>query len=645
MSDIDPLLGPIIFVVYPDAETANYIEAVILSTGQSYQVIKLTTLTELYQKLPEVPDTASVITDLMWEESDASDVLMSMALKYPRIGFLALTNYDVTDILPPFFPIPCVQGIEDINAWFNILYCMLEDLRGSNISNFQLKDFVAQSQQARIYSAHQSTIRRDVQLLVLPLNSSEESKMAFRKIASAQAGNIHPVIYAIYEEGEDQGRPYVAQEPVNSPSMLQLSLQNTKLESRSLARIINTVATAIKHHQSHNIPYQPLRSSHITLSSQGVTKIINTALPLGVEMPNEQEQLSSLAQIIRDFTSPTEGLHTSLSNLLIGMDNFNVTAEEAAARSNAIDIELAPVTFTPVRQEAVIAQAQVKKAQKNFWIATISGIAVFALLVTALVSVMLDSYVLVPPGKDFDTQLEIPMGDVVLGEKVFTVQKFYIDQHEVTIGQYKKFLEATKNQAPETLLPENLPINKKNFIPKEWNIMIEAINKKNDYLGGPLTYDSPICNVDYADALAYAKWAGKRLPTELEWIRAASGNTNSTYPWGKDADYSKANTGYDRNKNALVKEGGSVDGFRSSNPVDEKSSDISPFNVYGMAGNVSEWVDISKDLGPFRQDFRPFKGSNHGIDKLVPNQVRTGGAITTQNGYLGFRCASDKLIK
>ncbi|NJK93233.1 MAG: formylglycine-generating enzyme family protein [Blastochloris sp.] len=442
--------------------------------------------------------------------------------------------------------------------------------------------------------------------------------------------------------------PTSPRNPLISPSLLQLSLQNATFDSRLLAKIINVTATVIKHQQTRGIPYQPLRSSHITLSPQGVIKYVNTALPATESIPEESEQLGILAQIIREFINPNETLNPSLTQLLYDLENSQVDIDSVITRANAIDIELAPVKFTPQRQEAIVAQEQVQKARKSFWIATISGIVVFAVFITWFVFYILDSYVIVSPGRDFRRQIEIPAGQVVLSNnRALPVQAFYIDEHEVTIGQYTKFLKDMEGKDPKPFLPPNFKDDKKDFIPANWEQIQRVITKRQDFEGGLLDNDCPIMNIDYADAYAYAKWAGKRLPTELEWMRAAGGDENLPYPWGRDADDRKANTGSDKNTTSTQNIAGSIDGYRGLNPVDAKNSDLSPFGVVGMGGNVTEWVELSPELGPVRADFVPFRGANHGSERLLPNQnqARTGGPKVTRNPFLGFRCASDSPVK
>jgi len=142
------------------------------------------------------------------------------------------------------------------------------------------------------------------------------------------------------------------------------------------------------------------------------------------------------------------------------------------------------------------------------------------------------------------------------------VQAFYIDQTEVTNAQYKEFLDATSYK----------PKHPDNFL-KHWP-------------GGvmpPELADHPVVYVDLDDARAYAKWAGKRLPTEEEWHLAAQGTDRRTWPWGNDFDENKCNTTGDRTL-----------------PANSLPEGKSPYGCYHMAGNVYEWTESCRDDGHTR---------------------------------------------
>lgn len=147
----------------------------------------------------------------------------------------------------------------------------------------------------------------------------------------------------------------------------------------------------------------------------------------------------------------------------------------------------------------------------------------------------------------------VPKGDAVLGYVYYTglygpmpypVEDFWIDEFEVSNADYAAFV-ADSGHAPAAFVNE------------------DDLNQQ----------DQPVTGVQHADATAYCAWAGKRLPTEIEWEKAARGTDGRIYPWGNQADLSRAHISGD----APVS-------------INANAGDISPYGVRGMAGNVSEWV-------------------------------------------------------
>lgn len=206
-----------------------------------------------------------------------------------------------------------------------------------------------------------------------------------------------------------------------------------------------------------------------------------------------------------------------------------------------------------------------------------------------------------------------------------TLDAFYIDTHEVTVGEYKRFTAATGYKP--------LPKNVAKFSPTDLH---------------------PVVAVTWRDAMAYATWAGKRLPTEAEWEKAARGDLpDKNYPWGDEApDSSRAN--YQKM-------------MRTTTPVGEYPPNA--FGLYDMAGNVAEWCLDAWDAGFYAKspEENPFAGpkSRHATLKdfqtIKGLRVVRGGAWSSMRegtlmvggrtkgdalkkyGYIGFRCAKDAL--
>jgi iron(II)-dependent oxidoreductase len=196
---------------------------------------------------------------------------------------------------------------------------------------------------------------------------------------------------------------------------------------------------------------------------------------------------------------------------------------------------------------------------------------------------------------------------------------FYIDKFEVTNLQYKKYIDSAGRRAPEHFEARMYPEGKA---------------------------DHPVTFVDWYDAKRYCEWAGKRLPTDMEWETAARGADGRTFPWGNEFQMQAANTPVRWGE--LKMEGDTA-------PVGSFEAGVSPFGLYDMSGNVWEWTASwymqypgnTRETENYGKKYRTLKGGSWwdcsfyqcGISAPVYN--RSFFSPKVKNSSFGFRCAKD----
>jgi serine/threonine-protein kinase len=209
----------------------------------------------------------------------------------------------------------------------------------------------------------------------------------------------------------------------------------------------------------------------------------------------------------------------------------------------------------------------------------------------------------------------VPGGTYVVGrsnedplegpEHTVELAPFYMDRTEVTNAEYKRFIDATGHKAPWT--DGTFPEGRENW---------------------------PVTNVKWQDAVDYAAWAGKRLPSEVEWEAAARGKDGRIYPWGSDWTPGLANIA----AKAITDVGRHKDG-------------ASPYGVLDMIGNVWEWTADEFELYPGSSakppeiepgvTYRVIRGG--AFDGNKKHDAAYRGFVDAGEGYpkTGFRCVKN----
>ncbi len=219
----------------------------------------------------------------------------------------------------------------------------------------------------------------------------------------------------------------------------------------------------------------------------------------------------------------------------------------------------------------------------------------------------------------------IPAGEFSMGSdkgdddeqpihRVF-IDSFYIDKFEVTNGRFAKFVEAVQIEPPWGFKDKETPV---------------------------VHIDQPVRWVNWMDAMGYCLWAGKRLPTEAEWEKAARGTDGRLYPWGNDAP-TPAHAVF-----------GLKEGADTVSAIGNRDKGKSPYGVHDMAGNLYEWtIDwydeqfYSKNpainpRGPAEGTAKVQRGGSYtNAPYRLRSTFRTKGDPTEHDPNVGFRCAQD----
>lgn len=270
-------------------------------------------------------------------------------------------------------------------------------------------------------------------------------------------------------------------------------------------------------------------------------------------------------------------------------------------------------TTSPAASSIMLAAAEEQPAKVD----TPRPLAIPQYYDTSRIGAQPNEMVRVPAGK-FMMGTDTRMSDEGPQHTVY-LPTYWIDKYEVTNLQFQQFIDAAGKRAPDHFTNRTFPAGKA---------------------------DHPVTFVSWHDANAYCSWAGKRLPTDKEWEKAARGTDGRMFPWGDEFDINQVNTPVRWER---LKEKG------DTTPAGAFPGGASPYGALDMSGNVWEWTSSwytaypgnKKTSENYGEIYKTLKGGSWwdcsfykcGISAPVFNRAFFNTKV--KNASFGFRCAKD----
>jgi formylglycine-generating enzyme required for sulfatase activity len=634
-------------ILFLDVNAATRGErAAALSQQTGWQVTSIATVAEGRAWLAKARFLDLLITEAIMDAENSGFALRDAALAiFPNAHVLFTTRYDLTGYeakisgWPVLADAPyslekliskAIKALE-IDPPTQMLVVAEKSpppslQSGTMLGQYQILERLSYENESETYRAIQVSVQRPVALVLLRPELLHRAEVVdrFKARERLKASITHTRIAPLYEAGTVNGLVFYTRELPRGRNLEEFTLAGETLSERKVAELLYGVAEAMDHAIERGCYHRRLEERDIFIDPQGQASIVNIFRPADSRSRDPKEEVAALIALVEPLTTDgkARGLIAKLSEedrdwkgLMDALDDVRdamrersimrrIEAEEGGGKSGS--------SGTPwwVWATALASIGIV------FALGNLAGTATPTVVAATLL-------------RDPD-MVEIPAGPFKYQKNERrSLPAFWISRHEVTLGQYADFLAALKKNNATSFDHPDQPKTKTTHIPPKWSDTYAAAKAGATFNGQPISLNTPVTQVDWWDAYAFAKWSGKRLPTEEEWEKAARGEKGLLFPWGEKPTKEKANLGDDYDANG--KKGGKTDGYNLFAPGDRACADVSPYGIHDMAGNFPDLRIPVVRGGHFA-----LKNS----DDLLTTRFFTESASETTLAR-GFRVASD----
>ena len=529
-------------------------------------------------------------------------------------------------------------------------------LIGQTVGPYLIKRHLGSGSWGNVFEGVQEAVNRTVTVKVLDPKIAREAGRTeqFLGLASRLANLRHANLIAVYEAGQSGNYAYYAREYVDGRSLQDLLASDARVSPAQTLLVFIGVARALLYLSQHHIAFGPLLEKNVLVENQtgegkvgGFSFLDGSTGALESSAATELPRIGRTLQQLLDPASPHASVVASFLASAIGRAGTE-PVEQLVSEAEQLEQSFhTPVIKTALKSSQRVAPPPKPKTllEKLGGRKRLIQLGVAAGVLAACVPVyFLVKYLTRPIPADVQSFCHVPAGEFIYqnGDKA-TTGEFWISKHEVTIGQYRVFVDEMKRKGSDAgFAHKDQPKNKSyEHRPREWDYILAAADTGEPYMDVKITNDTPVFHLDFYNAYAYAKWAGGRLPTEKEWEKAARGTDGRLYPWGSSAEPQRANSGADYN----AANPGATDRYYEWSPVNAfakpETGDVSPYGAVGMAGNVSEWTDSWVQMDK-RGKNPVVRGGCYADPDLRVTQRDASKLPTVQFPHIGFRIVMDR---
>jgi hypothetical protein len=436
---------------------------------------------------------------------------------------------------------------------------------GNQVEDYLIGDLIYRGTHTLTWRATQVSVQREVVVCNLreSLEHDESLVEAFFADVRKKASVEHPLIGSVLEAQNSGGHCFYAREKLLGKSLEEIHEEGMSISPLHMVRILRGLADAYKYLEARGVATLPLTPYDLFLDERLHCRMVNMVVDGEVDPTIFTRDKQMLGLLFHDLLEPNQPGSTRTGSLLDFMADLNrevpLTWTQIYDLSDEVERQLAepkdPVQIqsTTMPMKPFISLAVMAKA----------GIGVTILAILVGLGYYMINRKEVPEERPLQDLVLIPAGKYPgPGGRVVQSRAFRIDAHEVSIGQYAKFLTALDRLSDDQKNAydhEDQPKEKEGHVPDDWETLYMAAKNGQTWNGLSVDLNYPVVGVDWWDAYAYAEWKGRRLPSRKDWYVAGSS-------------------------------GGDLGKLKGTGwlPVDQTEKTL--LGIYGLAGNVSEWT-------------------------------------------------------